>query len=229
MIKLSQVSKQVSSTQDSQQSIIHPTDLHIAEGEFVTILGKSGSGKSTLLNLIAGIDVASSGQINIAGQNLAELKPSAMDRWRGRHVGLVFQFFQLMPTLTALENVVLAMDLSGRLKRAERRPRAEKLLAQMDLQDKLRQFPGTLSGGEQQRVAIARALANDPMLILADEPTGNLDSRNAELTYELFSRLNQAGKTVVLVSHDRECTRYSQRSLEMCDGRIKDTEATTNA
>jgi putative ABC transport system ATP-binding protein len=192
----------------------------IAPGEFVAVVGKSGSGKSTLLNIIAGIDRPTSGDIQVAGTQLNGLSESALAAWRGRKVGVVFQFFQLLPTLTIAENVVLPMDFVGSYPAGERRPRAMALLERVGIADQADKLPSTLSGGQQQRAAIARALANGPPILLADEPTGNLDSRTAGLILELFADLAKAGTTVVLVSHEREIARVVDRMVVLTDGRI---------
>jgi putative ABC transport system ATP-binding protein len=196
-------------------------DLDIPAGEFVAVVGPSGSGKSTLLNLLAGIDRADSGELQLAGQDLRALTERALSRWRGRAVGVVFQFFQLLPTLTALENVMLPMDFCDRWPAAERPGRARALLEQLGVADQADKFPAALSGGQQQRVALARALANAPALILADEPTGNLDSANAEALLALLASLaRDQGVTVVMVTHEAAALGRVQRSLRLLDGRL---------
>ena len=194
--------------------------LTIDSGDFVTIVGKSGSGKSTLLNMMAGIDRASSGTVRVGGIQVDRLSQNELDGWRGRNIGMVFQFFQLIPTLTVLENVMLPMDFVKSIRRTARRNRARDLLAAVDLKGRAGQFPATLSGGEQQRVAIARAMANDPPIILADEPTGNLDSTNGKNIFDLLRSLNQRGKTIVAVSHDPDLTAISGRTIALQDGRL---------
>jgi len=196
-------------------------DIDIHAGEFVAVIGASGSGKSTLLNLLAGIDRAGSGELVVAGQNLRTLSERALSRWRGKAVGVVFQFFQLLPTLTALENVVLPMDFCNRWPAAERPGRARALLERLGVADQADKFPAALSGGQQQRVALARALANAPVLILADEPTGNLDSVNAEALLTLLAELSRdQGATVVMVTHEAAALGRVQRSLRLLDGRL---------
>ncbi|MFT7558826.1 MAG: putative ABC transport system ATP-binding protein [Flavobacteriales bacterium] len=217
IIHLKDVKKQFQSGENTF-SALRLTNLSIAKGEFISIVGKSGSGKSTLLNLLSGIDQPSSGQINVAATAIHNLSNSALDRWRGQAIGMVFQFFQLIPTLTVLENVLLPMDFCKTIPAKQRQQRALDLLKDVQLEDKADKFPSILSGGEQQRVAIARALANDPPIILGDEPTGNLDTQTARCIYELFQRLNEQGKTIVLVSHDPICQNYSQRSIHIRDG-----------
>jgi len=194
-------------------------DMRIERGEFVAIVGASGSGKSTLLNLLAGIDRASSGEVTVGGQALQPLSERALSAWRGRHLGIVFQFFQLMPTLTAIENVMLPMDLCDRWPSIERRERARKLLARLDVADQADKFPAAMSGGQQQRVAIARALANEPTLLLADEPTGNLDSRNADTLLKMLATLARAdGLTIVMVTHERDARAVATRTIALADG-----------
>jgi len=195
-------------------------DLTIQSGEFVSIFGKSGSGKSTLLNIMSGIDSCSSGRVIVNSTDISHLKAGALDAWRGRNIGLVFQFFQLIPTLTVLENIMLPMDFCKTIAAKQRRTRARALLGKVGLVDKENKFPAILSGGEKQRVAIARSLANDAPIILADEPTGNLDSKTAMRIFALFEELNRQGKTVIIVSHD-PCTRdYAQRTVTITDGEI---------
>ena len=193
-------------------------DLQIEAGELVAVVGKSGSGKSTLLNLIAGIDRPSSGRVIVGNTNVGELSENRLAGWRGKNVGLVFQFFQLMPTLTAAENVMLAMDFAGRVPPRERRKSAVELLDRAGVARHADKLPAALSGGEQQRVAIARALANDPPVILADEPTGNLDSQTSVLIFELFASLARGGKAVVIVTHERNVT--FKRTVELVDGAL---------
>ena len=198
-------------------------DLAIERGEFVAVVGQSGSGKSTLLNLLAGIDRPSSGEITIDGQALRQLSEKALSAWRGRSIGVVFQFFQLLPTLTAAENVMLPMDFGKRWPARERRPRALALLERLGVADQADKLPAALSGGQQQRVAVARALANAPAILLADEPTGNLDSRTAQALLEVLSDLVREGQTVVMVSHEPSAIRHTTRAVTLADGRIVET------
>jgi ABC-type lipoprotein export system ATPase subunit len=194
--------------------------LEIAAGEFVAILGTSGSGKSTLLNLFGGLDRPTAGEIRFEGNNLAPLSAPALARHRLRQVGMVFQSFNLIATMSAWENVALALAFAG-INRSERRRRAEALLAQVGLADRVAHRPAELSGGEQQRVAIARALANDPRALLADEPTGNLDSTHAAEILGLLKSMQGAGKTVVLVTHDQDLARtYADRCVRLKDGKV---------
>ena len=194
--------------------------LSVARGEFLAIVGKSGSGKSTLINLIAGIDRASAGALRVAGSRLAELGESQLAAWRGRNVGIVFQFYQLLPTLTVAENVMLPMELGATYSARDRRRRAIELLGRVGIADQADKFPATLSGGQQQRAAIARALANEPAVVLADEPTGNLDTHTAELILALFADLVEAGTTVVIVTHAADIRRLVDRTVVLSDGRI---------
>ncbi len=188
--------------------------------EFVAIVGKSGSGKSTLVNLVAGIDHPTSGEIRVGGVLLQGLDESRLAMWRGRNTGVVFQFFQLLPTLTVVENVTLPMDFCKLLPRGPARRRALELLERVGIADQADKLPFELSGGQQQRAAIARALANDPALLVADEPTGNLDSQTADAVLELLSALTRAGKTVLMVTHERDVTRFADRVITLTDGRI---------
>ncbi|HEX6329457.1 MAG TPA: ABC transporter ATP-binding protein [Jiangellaceae bacterium] len=199
---------------------VNHLSLDIAYGEFVAIVGRSGSGKTTLLNLLAGIDRATSGTVFAVGANLGSLSESGLATWRGRNVGLVFQFFQLLPTLTVVENVMLPIDFARTIPVGERRDRAQYLLEQVGISDQAAKLPATLSGGQQQRAAIARALANDPPLLLADEPTGNLDSTTAAAVLELFAELNDEGRTIVVVTHERDIRSIVGREVTLVDGRI---------
>jgi putative ABC transport system ATP-binding protein len=201
-------------------SALRGIDLDIGAGEFVAIVGKSGSGKSTLLNMIGGIDRPTSGSVKVGGAAIQDLSHKQLAVFRGRHVGIVFQFFQLLPTLTAAENVMLPMDFCGTIPAAARAPRATELLDRVGMAGHALKLPSALSGGEQQRVAIARALANDPPLILADEPTGNLDSATSEGIFRLFGGLAGEGKTVVVVTHEREASAVVGRSVRLADGRV---------
>jgi putative ABC transport system ATP-binding protein len=194
--------------------------LTIAESEFVAIVGRSGSGKTTLLNLIAGIDRPTSGTVRVAGAELGSLSESELAGWRGENVGLVFQFFQLLPTLTVIENVMLPMDFAKKVPVGERRGRARQLLERVGVGDQADKVPATLSGGQQQRAAIARALANDPPLLLADEPTGNLDSVTAAAVLELFADLNADGQTIVVVTHERDIRAMVGREVTLTDGLV---------
>lgn len=197
-------------------------DLQVARGEFLAIVGKSGSGKSTLINMFTGIDHPTDGEVIVADTPIRHLSEGQMAEWRGRTLGIVFQFFQLLPTLTVVENVMIPMDLAGMYGFSERYARAMHLLEQVGMADDAHKFPATLSVGQAQRAAIARALANDPPIVVADEPTGNLDTRNAALVFDLFVALAEAGKTIVMVTHDDELARRTQRTVTIADGRIVD-------
>jgi len=201
---------------------LQDVSLRIGSGEFVAVVGKSGSGKTTLLNLLAGIDRPTSGAVSVAGTELGTLSESQLAEWRGRTIGLVFQFFQLLPTLTVAENVMLPMDFTKIVPAAERRPRAMELLGRVGIQDQADKLPVTLSGGQQQRAAVARALANDPPILLADEPTGNLDSATGTSVLELFANLQADGRTIVVVTHERDVERYISRQVVLMDGRLAD-------
>jgi ABC-type lipoprotein export system ATPase subunit len=195
-------------------------DLQISRGEFVAIIGKSGSGKSTLMNMITGIDRPSSGDVLVGDVAVHTLDESRMAVWRGRNIGIVFQFFQLLPALSLVENVILPMELCGMYNPRQRRAHAMELLEQVGMAEHVHKLPSAISGGQQQRVAIARALANDPPIIMADEPTGNLDSKTAAAIFELFSRLASQGKTIVMVTHDSDFARVVDRSIIVADGEI---------
>jgi len=194
--------------------------LDIAQGEFVAVVGRSGSGKTTLLNLLAGIDRPTLGTVRVAGADLGSLSESGLAAWRGRNIGLVFQFFQLLSTLTVVENVMLPMDFAKKIPVGERLDRALLLLERMGVGDQADKLPAALSGGQQQRAAIARALANDPPLLLADEPTGNLDSVTSDVVLELFADLNAEGRTIVVVTHEREIRSIAGRQVTLQDGRV---------
>ncbi len=194
--------------------------LQVEAGEMVAIVGKSGCGKSTLLNMITGIDRPTEGDLIVAGLDLRQASENDLARWRGQNVGIVFQFFQLIPTLTVAENVMLPMDFAGRGSSRERRARAAELLELVEMSDQADKLPLATSGGQQQRIAIARALANDPPLLVTDEPTGNLDSATARQVIEVFARLADAGRTVVLVTHDAELAAQARRVVHIVDGRI---------
>ncbi|WP_199522128.1 ABC transporter ATP-binding protein [Geodermatophilus marinus] len=196
--------------------------LRIDSGEFVAVIGKSGSGKSTLLNIIAGIDRPTSGEVFVDGTAVHSLRERRIAPWRGRTLGVIFQFFQLLPTLTVLENVMLPMDFCHTYPSRERRERALDLLVQVELADHAAKLPTALSGGQQQRVAIARALANDPPILLADEPTGNLDSQTAAAVFRLFTDLVDTGKTILMVTHDADLARQVTRAVVLRDGAVVD-------
>ncbi|MEV4088846.1 ABC transporter ATP-binding protein [Nonomuraea fuscirosea] len=201
--------------------------LSIGAGEFVAVVGRSGSGKTTLLNLLAGTDRPSAGTVRVSGTDLGTLSESALAEWRGRNVGLVFQFFQLLPTLTVAENVMLPMDFAAAIPAVRRRDRALELLDRVGIGDQAGKLPFTLSGGQQQRAAIARALANDPPLLLADEPTGNLDSHTAGAVLDVFAGLNAEGRTIVVVSHERDIRSVVDREIVLVDGCVVADEGVT--
>lgn len=202
------------------QTVLHGIDLDVVSGEFLAIVGPSGNGKSTLLNLLTGIDHPSRGQVIVNGAALHKLSNEKLTRWRGANVGIVFQFFQLLPTLNLLQNTVLPMDFLGNLPKRQRQQRAMQLLERVGLADAADRLPSQVSGGQQQRAAIARALANDPPLIVADEPTGNLDVATADAVFELFAHLRDQGKTLVMVTHNEALADAASRKLEIRSGRI---------
>jgi putative ABC transport system ATP-binding protein len=195
-------------------------DLRVGRGEFVAVVGKSGSGKSTLINMITGIDRPTSGQVYVGSTAVHDLKEGQIAVWRGKTVGIIFQFFQLLPTLTVLENVMLPMDFCNVIPGRKRRGRALDLLAQVEMTDHANKLPTAVSGGQQQRVAIARALANDPPIVVADEPTGNLDSQTAESVFQLFQSLVDEGKTILMVTHDADLATRLSRTVTIADGSI---------
>ena len=195
-------------------------DLTFHQGEFVSVVGRSGSGKSTLMNMITGIDKPSSGEILVAGQPLHRMSEDEMARWRGRNLGIVFQFYQLIPVLSLLENVLLPMQIAELFTPEERQIRARALLSDVGLGNQMHKKPHSISGGQQQSAAIARALANDPPILIADEPTGNLGSAAAENVFSIFERLSNQGKTVIYVTHDNELAQRARRTLQLSDGKL---------
>jgi ABC-type lipoprotein export system ATPase subunit len=198
-------------------------DLQVQEGEFLAVVGKSGAGKSTLVNMITGIDRPTFGEIRVGVQAIQDMNEDQIATWRGKHVGVVFQFFQLLPMLTCAENVMMPMDFAGLYSGPrERRQRALHLLEQVGIAEHADKVPSAVSGGQRQRVAIARALANDPMLLAADEPTGNLDSKTADAMFQVFERLVTEGKTILLVTHDRDLAARATRRVHIADGQIVD-------
>ena len=220
MIELSGVSKTYRGSEGGF-SALNRIDLRLPAGEFAAIVGKSGSGKSTLLNMLTGIDHPSTGTVVINDTDVHSLEESELARWRGKNIGIVFQFFQLIPTLTVLENLLLAMDFVNVIPKNLRKARAESLLEQVGIHRHAHKLPAALSGGEQQRAAIARSLANDPPILVADEPTGNLDSQTTEAIQGLFRELVAAGKTVIVVTHDRTATAGFGRVVTLRDGAVE--------
>jgi putative ABC transport system ATP-binding protein len=219
MIELRGVSKTVQSG-DHPLTILHPLDYTIAPGQFVAIVGPSGSGKSTLLGLLAGLDAPSTGHISIDGTDITTLGEDALARLRGEKIGFVFQFFHLVPSLTAVENIAVPMEIAGR---RDAMARARQLIAEVGLADRAHHYPSQLSGGEQQRIAIARALANAPPIVLADEPTGNLDSGTGRIILDLLLNVRRTrGATLVLVTHDAELAALADTRLVLRDGRQVD-------
>jgi len=217
MISLREVSKTVISGAEPL-TILHPLSLDIDRGQFIAIVGPSGSGKSTLLGLIAGLDAPSSGAVAIDGVDITRLGEDALAKLRGEKIGFVFQFFHLIPSLTAFENVAVPMEIAGA---RDARQRAQRLLDEVGLTGRAHHYPSQLSGGEQQRVALARALANNPPILLADEPTGNLDSANGRHIMELFRDIHRSrGTTIVLVTHDADLASLADARLSLRDGRV---------
>jgi putative ABC transport system ATP-binding protein len=219
LIELSQVSKSFPVASGLFHALNH-VDLRIGEGQLIAVTGKSGSGKSTLLNIIAGIDKPTSGTVTVNGLRISTLSESALASWRGKNIGVVFQFFQLLPTLTIIENIMLAMDFCNTWPKKERKERALNLLDMVSIKEQADKFPAALSGGQQQRAAIARALANDPPVIVADEPTGNLDSQTAAAIFQLFATLARSGKTVIVVTHEKEFATFFENTITIADGAI---------
>ncbi|MDX2048473.1 MAG: ABC transporter ATP-binding protein [Chitinophagaceae bacterium] len=219
LIRLSHVTKTFPLASGSFQAI-KDISLEIEKGQMAAITGKSGSGKSTLLNIISGIDKPTEGSVFINGIQVDKLPESELASWRGKNIGIVFQFFQLLPTLTIIENVMLPMDFCNSYPKKERRERALALLAQVDIKEQADKLPSALSGGQQQRAAIARALANDPPVIIADEPTGNLDSHTGAAVIGLFAGLAQSGKTVMVVTHEKDFAGCFGRTISILDGMI---------
>ncbi|MEM7119187.1 MAG: ABC transporter ATP-binding protein [Chloroflexota bacterium] len=200
--------------------ILQGISTSVRSGEFVGVVGPSGSGKSTLINMVTGIDRPTSGAVTVLGQNLNRLSENKLAQWRGRHVGIIFQFFQLLPTLSVLENVQLPMTFCGIGRKRQRRERAAACLEMVGMADHAHKLPSMLSGGQQQRVAIARALVNDPPIIVGDEPTGNLDSKTSADMFALFQHIVNQGKTMLMVTHDRDLASQLPRVISVLDGQI---------
>src|SRR6266508_2272945 len=219
LIDMRQIVKTFQSTAGSFTAL-KGVDLQIDRGEFVAIIGKSGSGKSTLINMLTGIDRPTTGEVLVGDTAVHTLSEGQMAVWRGRNLGVIFQFFQLLPTLTVVENVMLPMDFCNMYAPRERRARAMQLLEQVEMAEQADKLPSAVSGGQQQRVAIARALANDPPILVADEPTGNLDSKTANAVFQLFENLVQQGKTVLMVTHDSDLAKRVSRAIIVADGEI---------
>ena len=209
---------------DSEIPVLKELSLEVHAGEFISIVGQSGSGKSTLLNMVTGIDFPTSGEVLVTGQNVTTMSENELAAWRGKNVGIIFQFFQMLPALSLLQNVILPMAFAGILPRNQRKARATELLELVGLGDQLHKLPNMVSGGQQQRAAVARALANDPPLLVADEPTGNLDARTADDVFDIFVRLSSEGKTIIMVTHNQVLAGRVPRVIELDDGRISRDE-----
>lgn len=205
---------------EGEITILKGISFDVKSGEFVSIVGPSGNGKSTLLNMITGIDRPTSGEIIVTGREVHKMSENKLAAWRGEYVGIIFQFFQMLPALSLLQNVILPMDFANKYSPKERRERAIHLLDIVGLADQAEKLPSMVSGGQQQRAAIARALANDPPLLVGDEPTGNLDSRTAADVFDLFNELVNQGKTMLMVTHDKELAKRVPRVVEITDGKI---------
>jgi len=210
---------------NTEITILKGISFKVYPGEFVTIVGPSGNGKSTLLNMCTGIDYPNGGQVLVTGEDIHIMNANDQSLWRGRSVGIIFQFFQMMPSLTLFNNVMLPMELAGKYGRRERRERAEHLLEMVGLVEQMHKLPGMVSGGQQQRAAISRALANNPPLLIADEPTGNLDPTSARVVFDIFKQLvEEENKTILMVTHDKELAAQVSRQIEIVNGRITKDE-----
>lgn len=218
-IALKNISKEYKAGK-STFTALHNISLTLEKGSFTVIKGASGSGKSTMLNLLAGIDYPTAGEIWIDNTAIQNLSSNSLAKWRGKNLGIVFQFFQLMPTLTVIENVILPMEFVKMFPKSEHKKIAENLLKKLNILELADKFPNTLSGGEKQRVAIARALANSPEIIIADEPTGNLDSVNSKIIHDVFKQLNAEGKTILYVTHEQTLPEGHTHLVELKDGKI---------
>jgi putative ABC transport system ATP-binding protein len=219
LVRLRQVSKDYP-TPAGPFCALQEVDLEIWPGEFVAVIGKSGAGKTTLINMITGVDHATRGEVLVGGACLGQMDETQLSQWRGRNVGVIYQSFYLLPGLSLLDNVMLPMDFCGLYRPRQSRERALELLRQVGLQGHERKSPSQISGGQQQRVAIARALANDPAIIMADEPTGRLDSLTAEAIFSIFEELVRQGKTILMVTHDQGLARRVSRTLQIVDGEV---------
>jgi putative ABC transport system ATP-binding protein len=212
-------------TGGGEVNVLKRINLAIGKGEFVSVMGPSGSGKSTLINMITGIDRPTGGEVLVEGRAVHAMSEDELARWRGRAIGVIFQFFQLIPTLTILENVILPMDFCGKFSGGDRSQRAMHLLERVGIPEQADKLPSALSGGQQQRAAIARALANDPPLLVGDEPTGNLDRHTATEMFGLFESLRGEGKTILIVTHDRELSERTRRVIHLLDGAVEKDHA----
>ncbi len=227
IVNVKEVVKKFIVGHNTEITILKGISFKVYPGEFVMIVGPSGNGKSTLLNMCTGIDYPSGGQVLVTGKEIHSMNANQQSLWRGKNVGIVFQFFQMMPTLTLFNNVMLPMELAGKYSGKERKKRAEYLLEMVGLKEQMHKLPSMVSGGQQQRAAISRAIANDPPLLIADEPTGNLDQKSAHLVFDIFKQLVDEGKTIMMVTHDKELATQVSRQIEIVNGRITKDEYRT--
>lgn len=221
MIQVKKISK-IYETGGVATVALHDVSFTVKDGEYILLTGRSGSGKSTLLNILTGVDKPSEGEVFIGNERITGYTENKLAKWRGEHIGIVFQFFQLIPTLSVLENILLPMDIVGVVPQNQREQRAVSILKMVGMETHKSKMPSALSGGEQQRIAIARSLANDAPIIFADEPTGNLDTENANQIFELLKYLNAQGKTIVMVTHERDDIQGATRKIILKDGKILD-------
>ncbi|MDM8520807.1 ABC transporter ATP-binding protein [Anaerolineales bacterium HSG6] len=209
---------------NTEITILKGISFKVYSGEFVIIVGPSGNGKSTLLNMCTGIDFPNAGQVLVTGEDIHAMNANTQSLWRGKNVGIIFQFFQMMPSLTLFNNVMLPMELAGKYSNKERKERSEYLLEMVELKEQMNKLPSMVSGGQQQRAAIARAMANDPPLLIADEPTGNLDPASAQMVFNIFQKLVEEGTTIMMVTHDKELAARVSRQIEIVNGKITKDE-----
>jgi len=225
LVEMQAVSKSYPRVGGEDFTALRDINLQLTAGQFIAVIGKSGSGKSTLLNLVSGLDQPTIGTVTVNSRPLHNLSEDALAIWRGEHVGIVFQFFQLLPTLTVLENLMIAMDFRNAIPHSQRREHALNLLDTVEIADQADKLPATLSGGQQQRAAIARALVNDPALLVADEPTGNLDTTTSEAVLGVFEKLVAHGKTLLVVTHDDDLAKHAHTIVRLTDGELTSVDS----